>query len=101
MAVHDSPVLKYLTTKTDIEIEGLTVQAVEIVLASLVKVCSSMLVDDLVHGLSEGLVDQLASAPKTLNVSCERDLKSEDLKANRIEQGTCSSSLNLLLLCIF
>ena len=50
IAVHDSPVLNSLTRKTDIDFDGLSVQAVEIVLASLVKVCSSMLADHLVHG---------------------------------------------------
>ncbi|MGH0147156.1 UNVERIFIED_CONTAM: hypothetical protein FKN15_069937 [Acipenser sinensis] len=74
--VHAGPVIEKLTEQSSSEFDEMTGQAVELILASLVKVCCRMLADHLEHGrydeVSEELYSRLESAPKT-NVSCERD----------------------------
>ncbi|RXM95170.1 Spindlin-W [Acipenser ruthenus] len=74
--VHAGPVIEKLTEQSSSEFDELTGQAVELILASLVKVCCRMLADHLEHGrydeVSEELYSKPESAPKT-NVSCERD----------------------------
>ncbi|KAK1164668.1 hypothetical protein AOXY_G15031 [Acipenser oxyrinchus oxyrinchus] len=74
--MHCGPVFEKLIEKSSADFDELTVQAVELILASLVKVCCRMLADHLEHGrydqMSEELLQKLESVPKT-NVSCERD----------------------------
>ncbi|MBN3312970.1 SPIN4 protein, partial [Atractosteus spatula] len=74
--VHSGPVLQKLTEQRSPEFEDMTRQAVELILASFVKVCCRMVADHLEYGrydeVSEEMFEKLDSAPKT-NVSCERD----------------------------
>uniref|UniRef100_W5MZG7 Uncharacterized protein n=1 Tax=Lepisosteus oculatus TaxID=7918 RepID=W5MZG7_LEPOC len=74
--IHRGAVFDSLCECSDPEFDELTVQAVELILASFVKVCCKMLADHLEHGrydeVSPDVAEKMQSVPKT-NESCERD----------------------------
>jgi len=74
--IHRGPILDKLLESTSEEFDAMTQQVLELVFASLVKVCCRLVADHLEHGryddVSEDQYHVLRSVPKT-NVSCERD----------------------------
>ena len=74
--IHRGPILDRLLESTSEEFDAMTQQVLELVSASLVKVCCRLVADHLEHGryddVSEDQYHVLRSVPKT-NVSCERD----------------------------
>lgn len=74
--VHRGPILDKLLESSSEEFDDMTQQVLELVFASLVKVCCRLVADHLEHGryddVSEHQHNVLRSVPKT-NVACERD----------------------------
>lgn len=69
----DIDVSECLVWNTIAQFDSLTVQATEILLASLVRVCSWMLADHLQHGRYSEVTQELEEELPKTNVSSERD----------------------------